>query len=99
MATAATSGAAADAAAQAANHARRLLVGGLMIETPEDTFRELARKTGSLVLTGVKGTFRKKRLYFMPYNGITFYCKTDMDKRVVTNAIEVPKIDDGPLDL
>ncbi len=97
MTTAATSGA--SAAEDAANHARRLLVGGLMIETREDTFRELARKTDSLVVTGVKGSLRKKRLYFMPYNGITFYCKTDTDKRLMANAIEVPKIDDGPLNL
>jgi hypothetical protein len=35
---------------QAANHARRLLVGGLMTETPEDTSRYLARKKDGLVL-------------------------------------------------
>lgn len=92
-------GAGVAAAGEAANHARRLLVGGLIIETPEDAFWELARKTDGLVLTGVKGSFRKKRLYLMPYNGITFYCKTDANRKVSVNAIEVPKIDDGPLDL
>jgi len=101
MATGATAGgAAAAAAAAAAAHARRLLVGGLLIELPATTFQELASRLENLVVTGTIGGFiGKSRLYLMPYNGITFYCKTKADDTSYIEAIEVPKIDKGPLNL
>ena len=91
---------AAAAAAEAAAHAQRLLVGGLLIKVPSDAFEEVARQTSKLVVTGTIGGWRsKKRLYLMPYDGLTFYCKTETDEHLSVRAIEVPKIDKGPLNL
>ena len=53
----------------------------------------------TLALTALLGRLSKKRLYLMPYNGITFYCKTDTDSPLSIQVVEVPKIDKGPLDL
>jgi hypothetical protein len=88
------------AAAAAAAHARRLLVGGILIELPPEKFEQLAPELGGLIVTGIIGSFlTKRRIYLTPYNGITFYCKTDPDHQLVIAAIEVPHIDKGPLNL
>lgn len=88
------------AAAAAAAHARRLLVGGLLVELPPQAFQELAGRLKTLVITGnIGGLFGKSRLYLLPYNGITFYCKTKAADEIYVEAIEVPKIDKGPLSL
>ena len=93
-------GAAAAAAAEAASHSRRLLVGGLLIEIPPEKFEQLEKEVRALVIVGTIGGWRtKKRLYLMPYNGITFYCKTETDSPLPISAVDVPKIDKGPLDL
>ena len=97
---AAAGGAAAAAAAAAAAHARRLLVGGLIMELPAQTFEELAKKLKTLVVTGTTGgLFGKSRLYFLPYNSITFYCKMKEREELFIDAIDVPEIDKGPLSL
>ncbi|MEX2598826.1 MAG: hypothetical protein WD533_04130 [Dehalococcoidia bacterium] len=100
MAGASAGGAAAAAAAAAAAHARRLLVGGLLIEVPANEFQRLASQLNGLVVTGTIGSFwSKERIYLTPYNGMTFYCKTQTDERLPVSAVEVPHIDKGPLKL
>lgn len=88
------------AAAAAAAHARRLLVGGILIEVPAEEFQQLAARLNGLVVTGVISSFlSRRRIYLTPYNGLTFYCKTGVEHRLNIAAIEVPKIDKGPLSL
>ena len=92
--------AAAAAAAAAAAHAHRLLLGGLLIELPADQFQQVSGKLNAIVVTGIVGSFfTKQRIYLVPYNGITFYCKMESDRKLGISAIEVPHIDKGPLKL
>ena len=92
---------AAAAAGAAAAHARRVLVGGILIEVPPMEFQQLAAKLNGLVVTGVVGSFlTKQRIYLTPYNGITFYCKMGAGETLsMAGAVEVPHIDKGPLNL
>lgn len=70
------------------------------MELPPETFEELASRIDRLVIAGLIGVFRaRKRIYLMPYDGITFYCKTDVEKPLSVHAVEVPTIDKGSLRL
>lgn len=87
--------AAAHAAQIAAAQTHQLLVGGLLMEVNPEGFQELCnRSEGALVLTGRTKTafFRrwKERLYFMPHQGITFYCKVGPEETLpLSQAVEV----------
>lgn len=101
MSAGAVTGAAAAAAAQAAAMGYQMLVGGLLLELPPAALQRLSEQTRALVLTGtVKVTLfgPRRRLYFLPYQGVTFWCKVDAADRLgVRGAVEVPNLKLGPL--
>lgn len=93
-----TAGATAAAvAAAAAARTRRLLVGGMLLEVEPEDFEALARENEGLVVTGVTGIFRKRRLYFAPIGGLTFFCRMRPDQWLGIQALEVKRIDTGGL--
>jgi hypothetical protein len=90
------------AAAIAAAQGYQLLVGGLLLQLPPEGFQEAQRKLGGLVLTGCTRTFwtgrPKTRFYFLPYQGVTLYCRTGPEETLdIVGAVEVPKVQLGPL--
>src|SRR5262249_53907726 len=96
-AVAAAAGGAAAAAAIAAAEGYQLLVGGLLLQMPPEGFLEAHRQVGGLVLTGCTKTFwkarPKTRYYFLPYQGLTLYCKmSPEDSLNIPGAVEVPTI-------
>ena len=93
---------AAAAAAIAAAQGYQLLVGGLMLRLSPEGFRDVHRQLGGLVLTGCTKTFwakrPKARFYFLPYQGVTLYCRVDPEAAFdVPGAVEVPTLQFGPL--
>jgi hypothetical protein len=99
---AAGAGAAAGAAALAAAQGYQMLVGGLLLQLPPLGFLEVHRRVGGLVLTGCTLTFwtqrPKARFYFLPYQGITLYCRLPVtDTLPIADAVEVPRVRLGPL--
>ena len=95
-------GAAAGAAAIAAAQAYQLLVGGLLLQLPPEGFQAVHRQAGGLVLTGCTKTFwakrPKARFYFLPYQGLTLYCRVGPDESLaIPGAVEVPPLQFGPL--
>ena len=102
MSAAGAMGAAGAAAAIAAAQGHQLLVGGLLLELPPAGFQDVHRQLGGLVLTGCTKTFwtkrPKTRYYFLPYQGLTLYCRLGGDEALdIPGAIEVPTIKLGPL--
>ena len=94
--------AAAGAAAIAAAQGYQLLVGGLLLELPPEGFRDVHRQVGGLVLTGCTRTFwakrPKTRYYFLPYQGLTLYCRVGPDESLdIPGAVDVPTLQLGPL--
>jgi hypothetical protein len=54
------------------------------------------------VLTGRTKTFwtgrPKRRFYFLPHQGVTFYCKLGPEETLpIPGAVDVPKLQLGPL--
>ncbi len=96
----ATSGAAASAAIIAAQGAtaRRLIVGGLLVEVSETDFLRIADKT-DIAVTGEIGFFRRHRVYFTVVDGITFFCKVGIDRKLPIDAIVARKVDKNGLRL
>jgi hypothetical protein len=95
-------GVAGAAAALAAAQGYQLLVGGLLLELPPAGFQDLHRHLGGLVLTGCTKTFwarrPKTRYYFLPYQGLTLYCRVSPDEPLdIPGTVEVPTIRLGPL--
>ena len=88
-----TSGAVAAAAARV----RRLIVGGILAEVNRATFLNIIERTKGVVIKGIIGIFNKKKLYLTVADGITFYCKVDMDDELPITAIETEKINTGGL--
>ena len=84
-------------AAQAAT-ARRLIVGGLLVEVNESDFRRIAEQT-EIAVTGEIGFFTRKRVYFTVVGGITFFCKVGIDTRLRIDAIVAKKVDKNGLRL
>jgi hypothetical protein len=100
--SAGAAGAAGAAAAIAAAQGYQLLVGGLLLQLPPEGFRDVHRQIGGLVLTGCTKTFwrgrPKARFYFLPYQGVTLYCRTAPDESLdIGGVVEVPIIQLGPL--
>jgi hypothetical protein len=93
---------AAAAAAIAAAQAYQLLVGGLLLQLPPEGFQAVHRQAGGLVLTGCTKTFwakrPKARFYFLPYQGLTLYCRVGPDESLdIPGAVDVPTLQLGPL--
>jgi hypothetical protein len=93
---------AAAAAAVAAAKGYQMLVGGLLLQLPPEGFLEVQRRVGGLVLTGCTLTFwgkrPKARFYFLPYQGITLYCRLDpVETLSIADAVEVERVQLGPL--
>jgi len=86
-------GAAGGAAAIYATYARRVLVGGLLVEMDPDKFIPII-DSKTTVIHGELGKLKKYHLYFIVRDGITMYCKT-MSPLSITPSIEVEKIDTG----
>ena len=89
-------------AAAAAPRARRLPIGGLLVEVEPEAFVPVAREAsaeGRLVFTGQIGSFRKRRIYVTTAGGATFYCKTDVSDQLPVSALEVAKVDTDSLSL
>ena len=80
---------------------RRLLVGGLLCELSPEEFERFAREEAPqvLVLTGVYGWPKRRRVYFLARGGVTLYCKLDPDRRLDLPAWEVERIDTGWISL
>ncbi|MEA3355465.1 MAG: hypothetical protein U9Q63_03205, partial [Patescibacteria group bacterium] len=76
-----------------ATYARRVLVGGLLVEMDPDKFIPLI-DSKTTVIHGVLGKLKKYHLYFIVRDGLTMYCKT-MSPLSITPSIEVEKIDTG----
>lgn len=94
-------GGAAAHAAMIAAQSHQLLVGGLLMEVSAESFQELFERVGGLVLTGRTKTAIlrrwKERLYFLPNNGLTFYCRVGPeDVLPIENVVDV-KLKLGPL--
>ena len=96
MSTSAGATAAVIAAQQAT--ARRLIVGGLLVEVNELDFIRIAEKT-EITVTGEIGFFTRHRVYFTVVGGITFFCKVGVDRRLPIAAIEARKVDKNGLSL
>ncbi len=99
---ASTAASAAAAAALAAAQGYQMLVGGLLLKLPPEGFLEVQRRVGGLVLTGCTLTFwgkrPKARFYFLPYQGITLYCRLGpADTLPIADAVEVARVQLGPL--
>jgi hypothetical protein len=93
---------AAAAAALAAAQSYQLLVGGLLLRLEPEGFREVHRQVGGLVLTGCTLTFwakrPKMRYYFLPYQGLTCYCRMDPQQTLdIPGAVDIPRLEFGPL--
>jgi hypothetical protein len=104
MAGGAAAGAAAAgaAAALAAAQGYQLLVGGLLLRVPPDSFRDTQRRLGGMVFTGLTKTLwrrrPKARYYFLPYQGVTLYCRVEPDQSLdIPAALEVETLRFGPL--
>jgi hypothetical protein len=93
---------AAAAAAIAAAQGYQLLVGGLLLHLHPEGFEDVHRRIGGLVLTGCTKTFwgrrPKTRFYFLPYHGVTLYCRMSPEYTLdIPGAVEVPQVQLGPL--
>src|SRR5262245_27258282 len=79
-----------------------LLVAGVLLGLPPDGFRDAHRQLGGVVFTGCSKTYwrqrSKTRFYFLPYQGMTFYCRVGPDESLdIPGAVEVPTLQFGPL--
>jgi hypothetical protein len=79
-----------------------MLVGGLLLQLPPEGFEAVHRRLGGLVVTGCTRGFwtgrAKTRFYFLPCHGITLYCRIPPDDTLpIPDAVEVPKVQLGPL--
>jgi hypothetical protein len=102
MASGGAAAGAAAAAALAAAQSYQLLVGGLLLRLEPEGLREFHRRVGGLVLTGCTRTFWTKkpklRYYFLPYQGLTCYCRMDPQQTLdLPGAVEVARLEFGPL--
>ena len=78
--------------------ARRLIVGGFLVEVSELDFLRIAEKT-EIVVAGEIGFFSRHRVYFTVVGGITFFCEVGVDRRLPIAAIEARKVDKNGLGL
>lgn len=84
-------------AAAAAARIRRLIVGGILAEVDRETFLNIVERTKGVVIKGIIGIFNRKKLYLTVADGVTFYCKVNMDDELPITAIETEKINTGGL--